>query len=520
MPHHPSNDRFPLCGRVTIRIALFAALVSFQAWPAQIQEAAQLFEKGKLPEAEEQARAALATESTRPMAYAILGAIRLQQKKYDESAEFLERALRLNPDLTGVRLNLGNVYVLQGRSALACAAFRQVLKLHPTNFDAQFALARLENEAGHYTASEELTRPIAAALRRSDDGLLMLVSNSLGRGDVGQARTVLADWRKLPHPRALVAIQLADLLEQHQLLSDAIAVLEQSKSGGASLEVYSRLGSSYFQKGQFPEAVENYERALSVKPDCAACWLQLGRIAEKQANLEQALAFLMNAKRISPRAPEILAAMGRVCLKQDLYTDAIENLSAAVKLQPDNESYSYMLASALVGKQRYKDAIPLLTRSLSHHPEDPVLNYSVGAVEFLNQDLVEAERHLRLSLRYRQDQVGAHYYLALLEERKGNPDGALGILRTLAKNYPDHAPTFVALGTTLVQAGNYWEAKQALDRALQLDSSSVKAHYQLGIVLARLGDREGSKKEFALVDMLKANSNAKPEVRIVEPEPQ
>jgi tetratricopeptide (TPR) repeat protein len=125
----------------------------------------------------------------------------------------------------------------------------------------------------------------------------------------------------------------------------------------------------------------------SLKQDCAACWLQLGRIAEKQANLEQALAFLISAKRISPQAPEILAATGRICLKQDLYTDAIENLSAAVKLRPDNESSSYMLASALVGKQRYKDAIPLLTRSLSHHPEDSVLNYSVGAVELLNQDL-------------------------------------------------------------------------------------------------------------------------------------
>jgi tetratricopeptide (TPR) repeat protein len=189
-----------------------------------------------------------------------------------------------------------------------------------------------------------------------------------------------------------------------------------------------------------------------------------------------------------------------------------------VKLRPDNESYSYVLASALVGKRLYKDAIPLLTRSLSQHPDDPVLNYSVGAVEFLNQDLVEAERHLRLSLRYRQDQVGANYYLALLEARKGNPDEALRILRTLAKNHPDHAATFVALGTTLVQAGNYTEAKQALDRALQLDSSSVKAHYQLGIVLGRLGDREASKKEFAIVDTLKADTNTKPEVRIVEPE--
>jgi Flp pilus assembly protein TadD len=155
---------------------------------------------------------------------------------------------------------------------------------------------------------------------------------------------------------------------------------------------------------------------------------------------------------------------------------------------------------------------------LSKHPEDPVLNYSVGAVQFLNQDLVEAERHLRLSLRERPDQVGANYYLALLEERNGNPDEALRILRPLAKNHPDHAATFVALGTTLVQAGAYTEAKQALDRALQLDSSSVKAHYQLGIVLARLGNREASQKEFAIVDTLKAETNAKPGVRILEPE--
>jgi tetratricopeptide (TPR) repeat protein len=205
-----------------------------------------------------------------------------------------------------------------------------------------------------------LTKRIAATLRRSDEGLLILVSNSLGRGDAGQARILLSDWRKLPHPRALVSIQLAHLLQQHHLVSDAIAVLEQSKSGDASFEVYSRLGAHYFEKGQFPEAAENYEGALSVKQDCAVCWLQRGRIAEKQANLEQALVYLMNAKRITPQDPKILASMGRICLKHDLYTDAIENLSAAASLRPDNESYIYVLASALVGKQRYKDAIPLL----------------------------------------------------------------------------------------------------------------------------------------------------------------
>jgi cytochrome c-type biogenesis protein CcmH/NrfG len=129
-----------------------------------IQNSVQLLEQGNLAAAESQARMAIADTSSRAVAYAILGAIRLRQTRYDESVRFLETALRLDPRLTGARLNLGDVYVLQGKSNQAEIVFHQVLKLDPDNFNARFTLARLENEAGRYAASMELAKPVIGEL--------------------------------------------------------------------------------------------------------------------------------------------------------------------------------------------------------------------------------------------------------------------------------------------------------------------------------------------------------------------
>ena len=64
---------------------------------------------GDLEGAEKEAKSALRDSSTRPMAWATLGAIRIRQEHYAEAAEFLSAALRLNPGLVGARVSLGEV---------------------------------------------------------------------------------------------------------------------------------------------------------------------------------------------------------------------------------------------------------------------------------------------------------------------------------------------------------------------------------------------------------------------------
>src|SRR5690242_16603229 len=75
-----------------------------------LQASAMLMSEGDFDGAEKEARLALREPSTRALAWATLGTIRLKQKKYDESADLLTTALRLNPRLLGARISLGDLY--------------------------------------------------------------------------------------------------------------------------------------------------------------------------------------------------------------------------------------------------------------------------------------------------------------------------------------------------------------------------------------------------------------------------
>jgi tetratricopeptide (TPR) repeat protein len=483
-----------------------------------LQDAVQLMEQGDLTGAESRARIAMEDPANRPVAYAILGAIRLQQSKYDESARFLETALELNPRLIGARLNLGNVYALQGKSNQAEISFRQVLKLDPSNFNARFDLARLENEAGHFAASMSLATPVIGELRHSDEGLVLIASDSLALDDRNQLPTVLANWFALDHPASAASLSLAEAFASHGLLKDAISILEHSKTQDeGSFDLYYYLGGYYFKQGDLDQASVNLKLALGLKQDCTECLFQLSRISEQQLNLDEALGYSLKAKEYSPDDPDILFEVGRICAKKNLYIDAIENLSKAVQLRPDNDSFKYVLASAYTGKKDYKNAIPILENLVSLHPNDPVLNYSLGAVQYLDSDLADADRVLQISIKLDPKQVASYYYLGLTKNRAGETDEAEQILQSLADRHPDHAATFAALGGILLEQHKYPEAQSALERAIQLDSSFVKAHYQLGIVLGRLGQSDASEKEFAIVKSLNKEADQQTEMQIFSP---
>jgi Flp pilus assembly protein TadD len=61
-----------------------------------------------------------------------------------------------------------------------------------------------------------------------------------------------------------------------------------------------------------------------------------------------------------------------------------------------------------------------------------------------------------------------------------------------------------ALGAILFRERKYAEAQQVLEKAIALDPSSVRAHYQFGMLLARLGQREESDRQLKVYKELEA----------------
>jgi tetratricopeptide (TPR) repeat protein len=502
---------------------LLSFAVTLQAVDAReaLQNAASLFEQGKLEEADQQARLALSNPQTRAVACSVLGSIRIQQKRLPESASLLQEAIRLEPRLLGAHLTLAQVYNLQGKPELALPLYRRVLTLDPSNAIARFALAQSETGKGNYQKSLELANPVLPALKQSADGLLMLATDYLKTNDRAAATALAGDWEHLLDVPADSSMQFALLLAKGGVVPEAIDILQGiQQRGSSSYELAFNLAGLYVLKKDFSQALDFYDRALTLKPDSLPALQQAAGIAEDRGELERSLSYWMRAKKIEPNNPEILFGFGRVCLKMDLLEDAEPALTQAVSLRPDNPSYQYTLAATKVGKKQFDAAQSILDSLLKQKPNDPQLQYALGSVLYLQSHLDDAAAHLRESVRLQPEQLAPYYYLALVARDQGRDAEAIQTLESLLQRFPDHAPSCEALGSLLMSAHRYPEAEASLEKAVRLNPKSVKANYQLGLLLTRMGKKEEADKQLELAKALRKDDaeNSRLQLRLTDPD--
>jgi tetratricopeptide (TPR) repeat protein len=421
-----------------------------------LERAAALVQQGRLDEAEQQARLALANPETQAVAYSVLGTIRFHQKRLAESVTFLQKAISLERTLLGAHLSLAQVYTLQGKPDLAIPVFRRVVKLDPS-------LARV------------------------------------------------------PQP---TAITFALALIEKKAVAEAVDVLERaSKIDPASYEVAFNLAGSYVLNNEPARALDTYDLALSAKPDSVPALRQAAGIAERQGELERSLSYWIRAKKIDAEDAEILLGFGRVCLKMDLLEDAEPALIRAASLKPDEPTYQYTLAAAKVGKRQFEAAQGLIEALVEKRPDDAQLQYALGSVLYIQGHLAEAAARLRESVRLHPEQLASHYYLALVARDQGKDTEAIEMLEKLLQRHPDHAASTEVLGGLLMSAGRYSDAETNLRKAVRLNPTSVKANYQLGLLLARMGRKEEADTQLEFAKSLREEdaASSRLQLRLLDP---
>ncbi|HTR64773.1 MAG TPA: tetratricopeptide repeat protein [Terriglobales bacterium] len=503
--------------RHKLLLAFVALLNTGFAQVNHIEAAARLLSHGQTENAEAEARQGLQNPATRALALAMLGTIRLQETKYKESTEFLTQALAINPHLVGARTSLGDAYLLQGKIGPARASFQEVLKLDPGNVNARFDLAKLEASQRNFRQSLNMASRIVPQLATSEEGILLLAADYGALGKTEELKALPGKWRQLDAPSAEASVEFANLLALYRMTAEAKEILdsiEEKIAAEASAPLSFKLGQAYLTLEVLDHAEEAFKTALSLNPDCVACDLNLGAIAERQGNTEKALAYLIPAKQHDPDNPEVLFQFGRVCLERNLLDDATPALARAVELKPDHDPYVYVLGSANVARGNLTKAASLFSGLLQKHPQDAVLNYAMGAVYYLMGKYTEAELSLKKSLQAQPDQVAAPYYLGLTYDAVGQDDQAVAVFRGLLKAHPQHAPSYVKLGGILLRQHQYAEAQQDLERAVSLDPGSVEAHHQLGMALLRLGRTADSDEQFAESRKLEAERRAQSDMRL------
>ena len=134
--------------------------------------------------------------------------------------------------------------------------------------------------------------------------------------------------------------------------------------------------------------------------------------------------------------------------------NAVAALLAAEQLEPNRALTLLALGIAHNSLQQYADAEPVLSRAVELDPG--------------NADTLAA--------------------LAEAEQGLGQLDNASKHVQMVLTTTPQHATANLVAGLVAMDRSRYAEARAALERAVQTDPLMFKAHYQLSLACARLGD--------------------------------
>ncbi len=110
---------------------------------AVFDQASEAFEQGKLSEAERDLRSALEDHPRDVHALGMLGVILDAEKQYAEAEKCYDLAVKLEPLSTVLLNNLGNHYLVQGKSESARGVYLRVIGLDSHHENANLHLAEM-----------------------------------------------------------------------------------------------------------------------------------------------------------------------------------------------------------------------------------------------------------------------------------------------------------------------------------------------------------------------------------------
>jgi Flp pilus assembly protein TadD len=241
-----------------------------------------LIPAGRLAEAEDHVRRAMALRPERPGPVENLGVIMLARGRYADAEEYFRRIVAKRPDSGMYRNSLAVAIANQGRSVEAEAEFQLARRLDPRLIDGHANLGLLYVRQARYA---EAIAPLSRALTID--------------ASHGPARANLA--------RALRA-RSVELVREGKVDEGARRWQEASSFAGDDPALLAALGQALVEQGRGADAIAVLERAVTLNPEAVGERLWLARAYRMAGRVDQAD---QEAAALRVLAPALAAELGR-----------------------------------------------------------------------------------------------------------------------------------------------------------------------------------------------------------------
>jgi tetratricopeptide (TPR) repeat protein len=420
-------------------------------------------EAGRLPEAIEEFKRAVALNSQFPGAHYNLGLAYLWNEGgsavANAEAEF-KIELATNPNDFFSNYYLGITCIFQRKWELAVDYLKTASRIQPNNPDPYFQLGQAYQELRkHDQAIEVLTKAIdlnpnlahnkfqvTTAHYRLAQSLLQTGQTEAGRKELQVASELKARAFETTQKQAMGASRVPD---------------ENYQTPQASLDQKTRseLEANETQLTKIISALHN----------------SLGLVQAGRQNLTGAAVEFRLAKKWNPQQVGLDYNLGLAYFRSELYRDALAPLESEIKANPANTQARWLLGLSYFHTSGYAKAVELLQDVLTSESTNVELWYGLASSLIRQQQIDTAEHAI---------------------ER-------MTVLTTANPNNVRLAQVRYELGKALLQQANVAGAISNLEIAVKLEPENALFHYELGRAYTAAGRREEGKRENETFNRLK-----------------
>jgi Flp pilus assembly protein TadD len=325
-----------------------------KAWFAQGQAA---LANGDLDAAEEAFRKVLALDQRSGAAYSNLGVIAMRRKQWDRAITLLRKAEKLEPKMTGIRLNVALVEYRRGNYGAAIAPLASVLRDQPDSEQARYLLGLCQVFTKHFAEAAKVLEPLWSA--KSDDVLYLYVYDvaAVESGQKDLDERILSQMIRVGGETAEYHLILGKAFLNRYEMAEAKTELERTAAMNPNLPfLHMNLGITYMRLGDYERSEAEFHKDIELEPDLASSYEQLGVLYSRMQKEEDAEKAFREALNRDAKDDGAFLGLAKLYLKQEKLNEALKMADAALRLSPEIHGGHYLRGRILGRLGREKEA--------------------------------------------------------------------------------------------------------------------------------------------------------------------
>ena len=177
------------------------------------------------------------------------------------------------------------------------------------------------------------------------------------------------------------------------------------------------------KKGQFDEAVTQFQAAVRLAPGYAGFHNNLGIALYKKGDLDAAISQYEEAIRLKPNYPDALYNLATTLYKEGQLDEAIKQFHEVIRLQPDYADAHNNLGTALCQDGQLDAAVGEYQNAIHLSPNNAAFHNNLGIAQERRGQTDQAIGEYREAMRLKPDDVQAGNNLTRALQTKNAPAG-------------------------------------------------------------------------------------------------